>query len=92
MRVGWVQSIIFQLTLLQKERCKISPSLQASHLIFMLKIKFSFQCISLKKKYSVASGIILRYTARFASNLYYSWKVCMYKILSKFSINYFLKP
>jgi hypothetical protein len=62
MRIGWVQSIIFQLTLLQKERCKISPSLQASHLIFVLKIKFSFRCISLEKKYSVANGIILRCT------------------------------
>ena len=89
MRIGWVQNIIFQLTLLQKERCKISSSLRASHLIFMLKIKFSFQCISLeRKKYSVASGIILRYTQLdLQRNLYYSWKVCIHNILS----NYFLK-
>ena len=52
----------FSINITSERRCKVSPSLQASHLICMLKIKFSFQSISLGKKYSVACGIILRYT------------------------------
>jgi len=57
----------------------------------MLKIKFSFLGISLGKKYFVARGIILSYTAKFSDNLYYIWKVCMHKIIRKFCM-IFLKP
>lgn len=70
MRIRWVQNILYQLALLQKGRCKISPSLQVTHLIFTLKIKFSFQCITVGKKYSVANEIILRYTQLETQRMY----------------------